>query len=79
MTWSDYIRVDAGVQGGKPVVKGTRLTVEFLLGLLAEGWTRERLQKNYPQVTDDALRAVYAYAAEILHDQTILPVRPGAA
>ena len=79
MTWSDYIGVDPGVQSGKPVVKGTRLTVEFLLGLLAEGWTAEKLRTSYPALSDDALRAVYAYAAEILHDQTLLPVRPGAA
>jgi uncharacterized protein (DUF433 family) len=53
--------------------------VEFVLGLLAEGWSREQLHANYPQLTDDALRAVFAYAAEVLHDETLLPLRPGAA
>jgi uncharacterized protein (DUF433 family) len=79
MTWTDHITADPGVLGGKPVVKGTRLAVDFLLGLLAQGWTREQLGQNYPQLTDDALRAVFAYAAEVLHDQTLLPVRPGGA
>lgn len=79
MTWANYIGVDPTVSGGKPIVKGTRLTVEFILGLLAEGWTAAKLLQNYPQLTDEALRAVYAYAAETLHDQTLLPVRPGAA
>ncbi len=79
MTWTDHIGVDPAIQGGKPVVKGTRLTVEFLLGLLAEGWTAEKLRTNYPQLTEEGLRAVYAYAAEVLHDQTLMPVRPGAA
>ena len=79
MTWTDYIGVDPAVLGGKPAVKGTRLAVEFLLGLLAEGWTAEQLRSNYPQLSEEALRAVYALAAEILHDQTMLPVRPGAA
>ncbi len=79
MTWTDHITADPKVLGGKPVVKGTRLAVDFLLGLLAEGWTREQLRENYPQLTDDALRAVFAYAAEVLHEQTLVPLRPGAA
>lgn len=79
MTWIDHIQADPGVLGGKPVIKGTRLAVEFVLGLLADGWTREQLRANYPQLTDDALRAAFAYAAETLRDQTLLSVRPGAA
>jgi uncharacterized protein (DUF433 family) len=53
--------------------------VEFVLGMLADGWTREQLQANYPPLTDEALRAAVADAAESLHDQTLLAVRPGAA
>jgi len=79
VTWTDHIHADPAVLGGKPVIKGTRLAVDFVLGLLAESWSRDQLRKNYPQLTDDALRAVFAYAAEVLHDQTLLPVRPGAA
>ncbi len=79
MTWTDHIHADPAILGGKPVIKGTRLAVDFVLGLLAEGWSRQQLQDNYPQLTDDALRAVFAYAAEVLHDQTLLPIRPGAA
>ncbi|MDQ3696541.1 MAG: DUF433 domain-containing protein [Gemmatimonadota bacterium] len=79
MTWTDHIHADPKVLRGKPVLRGTRLAVDFVLGLLAEGWSREQLRANYPQITDDALRAVFAYAAEVLHEQTVLPVRPGAA
>lgn len=79
MTWTDHIHADPAILGGKPVIKGTRLAVDFVLALLAEGWSRQQLQTNYPQLTDDALRAVFAYAAEVLHDQTLLPIRPGAA
>jgi uncharacterized protein (DUF433 family) len=46
---------------------------------LAEGWTTEQLRTNYPQLTDEALRAVYAYAAEALQDQNLMRVRPGAS
>jgi uncharacterized protein (DUF433 family) len=79
MTWTEHIIADPAIQAGKPVLKGTRLAVDFVLGLLAEGWTREQLRASYPQLTDPALHAVFAYAAEVLHDQTLLPVRPGAA
>ena len=79
MTWTDHIHADPAILGGKPVIKGTRLAVDFVLQLMADGWSREDLRENYPQLSDEALRAVFAYAAEVLHDQTILPLRPGAA
>jgi uncharacterized protein (DUF433 family) len=79
MTWTDFISADPNVLGGKPVIRGTRLAVDFVLALLAEGWSREQLRASYPQVTDESLRAVFAYAAEVLHEQTVLPMRPGAA
>ena len=78
MTWADHIIADPAVLGGKPVIKGTRLAVDFLLGLLAEGWSPDQLRQNYPQLSEAALRAMFAYAADVLHDQTLLPVRPGA-
>ena len=79
MTWTDYIHADPAILGGKPAIRGTRLAVDFVLGLLAEGWSPQQLQENYPQISNDVLRAVFAYAADALHDQTLLPIRPGAA
>ena len=79
MPWTDHIHADPAIAGGKPVLRNTRLAVDFILALLAEGWTREQLRASYPQVTDDALRAIFSYAAEALQDQTLLSVRPGAA
>lgn len=78
MTWTDHIHVDPQVVGGKPVVKGTRLSVDFVLGLLAAGWTNDQLCANYPALKDDVLRAVFAYAADVLHDQVLISVHPGA-
>lgn len=51
---------------GKPVVKGTRLSVDFLLNLFASGWTEQRVLDNYPGLSAEALRSVFAYAAEVL-------------
>jgi uncharacterized protein (DUF433 family) len=79
MTWQDHIHADPAIAGGKPVIRGTRLTVDFVLGVLAAGWTRDQLTTNYPALTDEALRAVFAYAAAALQDQTLHPLRPGAA
>jgi uncharacterized protein (DUF433 family) len=79
MTWQEHIHADPAIAGGKPVIRGTRLAVDFVLDLLAAGWTREQLASNYPGLTDEALRAVFAYAAAALQDQTLHPLRPGAA
>ena len=64
MSWHEYIHSDPSVLAGKPVIRGTRLSVEFLLGLLSEGWTGQQILKNYPQLSQDALRALFAFAAE---------------
>ncbi|MGQ0714703.1 MAG: DUF433 domain-containing protein [Gemmatimonadaceae bacterium] len=79
MRWTDHIHADPQIAGGKPVIKNTRLAVDFVLSPLAQGWSREQLRASYPQLTDDAIRGVFAYAADALHDQTLFPVRPGAA
>lgn len=57
-TWGDHIASDPKILAGKPVVRGTRLSVDFLLGLFAAGWTQEQVLENYPQLTAEALRAV---------------------
>ncbi|HEX5760003.1 MAG TPA: DUF433 domain-containing protein [Thermoanaerobaculia bacterium] len=78
MDWHAYIDSDPEIVGGKPVVKGTRLAVEFLLGLFAAGWTLEQVLENYPALSPEALRAVFAFAAESLQDESFYSVRLGA-
>jgi uncharacterized protein (DUF433 family) len=48
MEWKEGIIIDPGVLVGKPVVKGTRLAVEFIINLLAQGWTEQEIIRNYP-------------------------------
>jgi uncharacterized protein (DUF433 family) len=74
MDWKLYIESDQKRLGGKPVVKGTRLAVDFILGLFAAGWTRENLLENYPILDENAIRAVFAFAAEAMHEETFLPL-----
>jgi uncharacterized protein (DUF433 family) len=59
--WGNFIHSDPSVFLGKPVVKGTRLSVEFILGLYAEGWTEDQIHENYPNLTKESLLAVFAY------------------
>ncbi len=66
MNWRQYIHSNPDILVGKPVVKGTRLSVNFILELFASGWTREQVKDNYPTLTDDALSAVFSFAAECI-------------
>jgi uncharacterized protein (DUF433 family) len=74
MDWRERIHSNPKVLGGKPVVRGTRLSVEFLLDLFADGWTEEMILDNYPRLTKDDLRAVFAFAADSARDQRIVEV-----
>lgn len=72
MQWKDHIYSDPKVLMGKPVVKGTRLSVVFILGLFSNGWTEEQVLENYPQLSKESLRAVFAYVKECMEDEMIL-------
>ena len=74
MTWQDRIIVDPTVLVGKPVIKGTRLAVEFILDLLALGWTEADILKNYPGITRDDIHACLAYASEVLRSEKVYPL-----
>ena len=71
MNWQAYIDSDKNVVQGRPVVKGTQLTVEFLLERLADGWTEQDLLTNYPRLTKEPLQAVFAYVAATMKDNLV--------
>ena len=68
MNWNERIVSDPKVLIGKPTIKGTRLAVDFILERLADGWTEQELLENYPRLTAEDLRAVFAYANECMKD-----------
>lgn len=72
MNWKDFIHSDQQVLMGKPVVKGTRLSVVFILGLFSNGWTEAQVLENYPQLTKESLRAVFAYVKECMEDEIMV-------
>ena len=63
MTFHDHIVRDTAICGGQPVVKGTRVLVRVLLGHLAHGETTEAIRREFPSVSEEAIRAVIAFAA----------------
>ena len=66
--------LDPGILAGKPIIKGTRIAVEFLLELLAQGWDYDKITKNYPQLTKHDIRAAIEYAAETLRTEKVYPI-----
>ncbi len=72
MNWKEHIHSDPEVLVGKPVIKGTRISVEFLLGLYKSGWSEKEILENYPHLTTLDLRAVFEYLQECIHDELIL-------
>ena len=67
MDWRDRIVSNPEILVGKPVIKGTRISVELILGWLANGWTFEQVLESYPHITRDDIQAALAFAAERLH------------
>ncbi|MCA9093781.1 MAG: DUF433 domain-containing protein [Planctomycetaceae bacterium] len=74
MNWQDRIIIDPTILVGKPVIKGTRLSVQFLVGLLAEGWSNEDLLRNYPQLDLADIQAALHYASETLDRERVFPM-----
>ncbi|MEQ9098580.1 MAG: DUF433 domain-containing protein [Imperialibacter sp.] len=68
MEWREHIASDNNVLLGKPTVKGTRVSVEHIIGLLAQGWTEQQILENYPRLTHESLQAVFSYIQECLKD-----------
>ncbi len=73
MDWAERILIDPSVLVGKPVIKGARIAVEFVVDLLAEGWTQEEILSNYPQLTREDLLAALRCASETLKSERVYP------
>ena len=67
----DRIVVDPDILVGKPVVRGTRIAVEHVVGLLAEGWTEQQVLDNYPGLSHEDVLACLQYASELLKSEKV--------
>ena len=74
MTWRDIITLDPAVLAGKPVIRDTRLAVDFIVGLLGQGWTEAEILRQYPGLTHDDIAACLQYASDILSAERVYPI-----
>jgi uncharacterized protein (DUF433 family) len=65
------IEINPKICGGKPVIKGTRITVEFILELLANGWSYDEILENYPQLKRENILEAIRYAVDVLKEERI--------
>ncbi len=70
----ERIEINPKKMGGKPVIKGTRIPVYFILELLANGWSFEDILENYPQLTKEDILAAIKYASMILKEEQYVEV-----
>ena len=75
MNWQDHISIDPKILVGKPVVKGTRIAVELVVELMANGWAQQQILESYPNLTSDDIRACLAYASDVLHSERVYPMK----
>jgi uncharacterized protein (DUF433 family) len=64
MGYRDIITIEPGKRGGRPCIRGMRIAVSDVLGWLAAGMSTEQIVGDYPELTEDDIRACLAYAAD---------------
>jgi uncharacterized protein (DUF433 family) len=71
---SQRITVNPKIMVGKPVIRGTRIPVELIVRMLAQGITEADILREYPRLEDEDIRAALAYAASVLAQEDVLPL-----
>jgi uncharacterized protein (DUF433 family) len=74
VTWQERVVIDPNVLVGKPVIRGTRLAVEFIIDLLAQGWPEDEILRNYPGLVREDIQACLAYVSVILRSEKVYPM-----
>ncbi len=77
--WRGRIVTDPHILVGKPVIKGTRISVDLILGWLANGWSIEDILDSYPHITREDVQAALAFAAEMLREEEYIAVYKASA
>lgn len=71
MKYKDRIEISPDILVGKPVIKGTRISVEFILEFLSEGWTYDDILKNYPKLSREDILAAFEYSLEVIKEEKV--------
>ena len=73
--WQDRITIDTDLHYGDPCIKGTRIPVTMIVGSLAEGLSFAEIRDAYPQIIDEDIYAALAYAAEVMRQEIVYPIK----
>jgi len=76
--WSKFIEAKPEILVGKPIIKGTRLSVDFVLGLFSQGWSTELVIENYPTLNKESILAVFSYASDALKKEIFFFFKTGS-
>ena len=71
--WQDNIVIDPEIHHGEPCIKGTRISVTMIIGSLADGMSFDEIRSEYPQLVNEDIYAALAYAADVMHQEIVLP------
>lgn len=74
MDWQTRIILDSNVLVGNPVIRGTRLAVEFIIDLLAQGWSTDDILRNYPGISLEDIQACLSYASAALKAEKVYAI-----
>ncbi len=74
MDWKDRIEVNPNVLVGKPIIKGTQISVELILDRMADGWTMEDILSAYPRLKREDVLAALSFASELFKEETFVAV-----
>jgi uncharacterized protein (DUF433 family) len=69
MAWQGRIEIDPARLGGKPAVRGSRIAVELVVGMVADGWSGDSILDEYPKLTAEDVRACLQHAAAMLREE----------
>jgi uncharacterized protein (DUF433 family) len=76
--WRERIVSDPNILVGKPTIKGTRISVELILGWLANGWSFDDILESYPHITREDILAALAFAEEMMREEDYIAIRKAA-
>ncbi len=74
MNWKDRIEVNPAVLVGKPIIKGTRISVELIMDRMADGWSMEDVLASYPRISREDVLAALSFASELFKEETFVAV-----
>lgn len=74
MSWQEHISSDSEILLGKPCIKGTRISVELILELFSNGWTKDSILESYPNITSEQINAIFIYLKECIQEELYFPI-----